>query len=457
MTSDSAQLYQRLQAFELDDPSHPFGFTHHLMKSHGWSMAYAQRAIEEYKKFAFLTVVAAHQVVPSDAVDQVWHAHVLLTQSYWDSFCPLVLQQPLHHHPARGGKAERAEFHRLYGQTIASYRRFFGTPPGDIWSSPDRRFGVELQMRRINVAEHWVIPKRWPPVAVSRSLMSLVIPVCLGLAGCIDLRQHSNPNQFSNAYFLLVLMGVFLAIKLWRYCLRLPRAQGENPRLDCYEIAYLLGGASRAAELAIVQLVDQGYLCPNVQNRSLGVAKKLPHSAAYLQQQVMGQVQKTPQLKDLQPRIQNRALFLADRLRQEHLLLGGWAAKLSSSFGYFFLVNVLGGFGLALIEVLVSAFGIPTVLTPIFLRPEVGSILEFFCLVWGGIGLLCLCCWIPSDRTHWGDQIRTEIQKNYDAYDLSQAFAVKGVAMLSGGALDDLKQIFQKIAAEEAASGGCGC
>jgi uncharacterized protein (TIGR04222 family) len=273
----------------------------------------------------------------------------------------------------------------------------------------------------------------------------------------MDLKQQSNASQFSNAYFLLVLLGIFLAIKLWRYCLRLPRAQGENPRLDCYEIAYLLGGASRAAELAIVQLVDQGYLCPNVQNRSLGVAKKLPHSAAYLQQQVMWQVQKTPQLKDLQPRIQKQALFLADRLRQEHLLLEGWAAKLSSSFGYFLLVSVSGGFGLALIEVLISAFGIPTFLTPIFLRPEIGAVLEFLSWVWRVMALLCLCCWIPSDRTHWGEQIRAEMQKNHDPYDLSQAFAVKGVEMLSGGALDDLKQIFQKIAAEEAASGGCGC
>jgi hypothetical protein len=72
-----AALYQRLQDFELDDPTHEFGFTRHLMKNHGWTLTYAQRAIAEYKKFAFLTVVANHQVAPSDQVDQVWHAHVL--------------------------------------------------------------------------------------------------------------------------------------------------------------------------------------------------------------------------------------------------------------------------------------------------------------------------------------------------------------------------------------------
>jgi hypothetical protein len=106
-------LYQSLQDFELDDPSHEFGFTRHLIKNHGWTLTYTQRAIAEYKKFVFLTVVANHQVVPSDQVDQVWHAHVLLTKSYWEEFCPKVLGKKLHHHPARGGKTERAEFHHL--------------------------------------------------------------------------------------------------------------------------------------------------------------------------------------------------------------------------------------------------------------------------------------------------------------------------------------------------------
>jgi len=93
MSSEQSALYRRLEDFALDDPNHEFGFTRHLMKSHGWTIDYAQRAIKEYKKFAFLTVAVDHQVVPSDAVDQVWHAHILLTNSYWEEFCLLVLQK----------------------------------------------------------------------------------------------------------------------------------------------------------------------------------------------------------------------------------------------------------------------------------------------------------------------------------------------------------------------------
>lgn len=164
-------LYQRLQAFEIDDPTHEFGFTRHLLRNHGWTDAFAQRAIAEYKKFAFLAVVAQHQVVPSDQVDQLWHAHLLLTKSYWGEFCPKILEKNLHHHPTRGGQEERERFHKLYVQTIASYRQYFGEPPTDIWSPPDRRFGADLKMRRINLSENWVIPKFLPYIRISQVQM----------------------------------------------------------------------------------------------------------------------------------------------------------------------------------------------------------------------------------------------------------------------------------------------
>ena len=67
------QLYQRICDYELDDSSHEIGFLAHLMRANGWSRPFALRAIEEYRKFVFLALVADHQVTPSDQVDQVWH------------------------------------------------------------------------------------------------------------------------------------------------------------------------------------------------------------------------------------------------------------------------------------------------------------------------------------------------------------------------------------------------
>ena len=73
MKEIQSQLYQRICAYELDDPSDEFGFLAHVMRANGWSRLFALRAIEEYRKFVFLALVAHHQVTPSDQVDQVWH------------------------------------------------------------------------------------------------------------------------------------------------------------------------------------------------------------------------------------------------------------------------------------------------------------------------------------------------------------------------------------------------
>lgn len=87
------QLYQKICAYELDDPSHEIGFVAHLMRTNGWSRPLALRAIEEYRKFVFLALVADHPVTPSDQVDQVWHLHLLFSDAYWSDFCPRVLGQ----------------------------------------------------------------------------------------------------------------------------------------------------------------------------------------------------------------------------------------------------------------------------------------------------------------------------------------------------------------------------
>ena len=66
-------LYQRLQGFSLVEPDSQLSFSQRLARDNGWSLSYAQRAIAEYKKFAFLSVVAGHPVTPSDQIDRVWH------------------------------------------------------------------------------------------------------------------------------------------------------------------------------------------------------------------------------------------------------------------------------------------------------------------------------------------------------------------------------------------------
>lgn len=438
-------LYERLQAFDLDDPTHEFGFTRHLMKNQGWTLVYAQRAIAEYKKFAFLTVVANHQVVPSDQVDQVWHAHVLLTESYWDEFCPKVLGKKLHHHPARGGRVERAEFHHLYAKTIASYRQFFGSPPTDIWSPPDVRFGAELKMQRVSLSDHWVIPKRFPHLKFAQPLSIIAIIVCMATIGWISAVQGSTleqvaPDVPANQPVITICGSVILGLIL-RYVIRSPSRQPQKPQLDIYKIAYLAGGASRAVELTITQLVHQGCLRPNVRNRTLAIEKRLPPEAPTLEQQVMQQVHRTPTLMDLRQVNKYNTNFLRNFLEQEKLLMTGRAAFMGASFAPFISISILGGI---LIAVVMSSLGI---------QP---SDMHIFAVLHRSIGIVTLCCLAPGGRTRWGGRILADIRKTHDAYDVTQQFALFGYKTLSGGALDDLKQIFT-AEDQEAVSGACGC
>jgi uncharacterized protein (TIGR04222 family) len=401
-------------------------------------------------------VVADHQVVPSDQVDQVWHAHVLLTQSYWDEFCPKVLGKKLHHHPARGGRAERAEFHHLYAQTIASYRHFFGSPPTDIWSPPDLRFGAELKMQRMSLSEHWIIPKRLPHLRFNLRLaqfLGIASVIAFVTVGCAVADQESTFGKGEDALPIDQGVAIFSAPVLFglllRYFIRRPYEKPQKPQLTVYQMAYLAGGSLRAVDLAITQLVHQGYLRPNVRHRTFAIEKMLPPEANSLEQQVMQQVHQTPDLKSLRQTNKYRMDFLDERWEQEKLLMTGWAAWAGISF-LVFITSII------FIAILVSTLlSVPTVAESNIVK---GLLVILSRGLWV-VGIISLCCFIPSGRTHWGSRILKDLRNNHDVYDVTQRFALYGYQTLSGGALDDLKQIFKAQAESDAmdAGGGCGC
>lgn len=160
MNSQQTELYNRLQTYTLDQSGAQFSFSQRLARENCWSFVYTCRVIEEYKKFAFLAVAAGHPVTPSDQVDQVWHLHLTYTRSYWQTFCPEILQMPLHHDPTQGGAAEHGKFTDWYARTLASYEHFFrAPPPADIWPDSHERFGQDLEFVRINLQRSWLLPK----------------------------------------------------------------------------------------------------------------------------------------------------------------------------------------------------------------------------------------------------------------------------------------------------------
>lgn len=54
MNTQQLELYQRIQQFSLDRIDAKLSFSKRLARDNNWTIEYAQRVIDEYKKFAFL-------------------------------------------------------------------------------------------------------------------------------------------------------------------------------------------------------------------------------------------------------------------------------------------------------------------------------------------------------------------------------------------------------------------
>lgn len=78
--------------------------------------------------------VSGHPLTPSDQVDQVWHLHLIFTESYWIEFCEKTLGNKIHHGPAKRSASEKNKYIDLYQKTKGLYTHFFNQkPPEEIW------------------------------------------------------------------------------------------------------------------------------------------------------------------------------------------------------------------------------------------------------------------------------------------------------------------------------------
>ncbi|WP_231936405.1 TIGR04222 domain-containing membrane protein [Fischerella sp. NIES-3754] len=308
MNIEQAKLYTRIQEFSIDENDAIYPFSKKLAKENGWSAEYTKRAIEEYKKFAFLAVVAGHTVVPSEQVDQVWHLHLTYTHSYWDEFCAKVLQTPLHHNPTRGGSVELRKFQDLYIKTLASYERFFRqTPPLDIWPLPHIRFSIDTHFVQVNTQENWVLPKKLvklPKISIARlslrptgnlsliwlHLFSLGLIVANNqpaLAASITNPLNLSGPDFLWFYFLTVIFTFVIARSLrWFLSISANSSGSESGSLNGYELAYLTGGAYRAVDAAIAKLVQDKYLTVSATRRTLQLENTLSANSHPLEKSI---------------------------------------------------------------------------------------------------------------------------------------------------------------------------
>jgi len=134
MRSDELELWNRIKAFQFDKPGISLTFARRLSKENGFSEAFAEQIIDEYRKFVFLCCVSKGQMSPSPNVDLAWHLHLTYTRSYWTDLCENTINRDLHHEPTEGGIVEENKFKDLYQNTLETYRTYFSSePPTTIW------------------------------------------------------------------------------------------------------------------------------------------------------------------------------------------------------------------------------------------------------------------------------------------------------------------------------------
>jgi len=113
-----------------------------------WEQGFAQRVIEEYRRFLAFKAVFPQRMTPPLAIDKLWHLHVLDTARY-QADCELILGKPntLIHYTFDGEDSEGALLSMEEADTLQALRaaytlrayasRYNHKPPKDIWDFDD--------------------------------------------------------------------------------------------------------------------------------------------------------------------------------------------------------------------------------------------------------------------------------------------------------------------------------
>ena len=206
----SDPLWIDLDEFRIDDGDPALTFEARLARENSWSLVFARRVVNEYKRFVYLAIRAGHAVTPSEEVDEAWHMHMTYTRSYWDHLCANVLPKPLHHGPTRGGAKEDQKFNDWYQKTLESYRKHFGeAPPNDIWPSPAKRFDPRERSVKVKLSEHYVIPRARVRKLGVLGTLGAILAGSLGLAGCATMFNQGVPAVLTG---VLIFVGIVLVV-----------------------------------------------------------------------------------------------------------------------------------------------------------------------------------------------------------------------------------------------------
>jgi hypothetical protein len=201
----NTELWQRVRDFEIDHSGTEFPFSARLARENAWPRDKALAAIGEYKRFIYLICVSPSPLTPSEAVDQVWHLHLVYTRSYWAMFCGGALGRQIHHEPTAGGELQVLRFREQYARTCALYEAEFGcAPPAEFWPSVSERFAAAPSLQWVDLRRYWVVPK---PTGFGSILCSAAVAPLVLLTSCAD-RSSGDGSPTSDGSLLWPILWI---------------------------------------------------------------------------------------------------------------------------------------------------------------------------------------------------------------------------------------------------------
>ena len=243
------ELWEKIQNFQLDDPTSALPFSQKLAKQNNWATTFTNRAIEEYKKFIFLCCISPTGASPSEIVDEVWHLHLTYTDNYWNQFCKKTLLQEIHHHPSKGGVTEKEKHVDWYTQTLRLYEVTFNNKaPEDIWPPSQQQTGD-------------IDEKIYEP-AFLKMLVFLFTTALIIFIIAIDL-FHTRGKDFLSYYQVIGIAGliaVFISQKHKDEKLKSILLNNLPQKFTPYQMARFLYGNHRCYQTALVDLLRRGII-----------------------------------------------------------------------------------------------------------------------------------------------------------------------------------------------------
>lgn len=442
------ELWQRLDAHDFGTGSCALTFARRLASEHGWSRAYADGAIREYKRFGFLAVVSGHPVTPSDAVDEVWHQHLTYSRDYWQRYCAELLGRDLHHEPSRGGNDQARLHQRQYADTLASYQHWFGPPPADYWPDARAQRSAAAAMRRVDLTRHWLLPRPRLPRPDWRQLAAAAF-----LLAMTPLLQALPPNpldlpgpEFLGLFVLLMLVsGVIAAVLRWQ--LRDIGKEQPGAALDAWSAAYLAGGSQRVMDAGLAGLMASGEAQWLRREKRIHIDDPDARRSYPLNEIARAAALETT-IGRAVARVDTRLEPLRTGLRSRRLLLDATRRQ---------LVGLIGAMPFALL----STLGIGKIVVGLSRGRPVG-LLIFLTLVAVVIALVLL--FKRPERSRAGDlALRVLNQRHAHARraprdtDIGMAVALAGTAVLAGTAYADFHEFRAPPSSSSSSSGDSSC